>query len=52
MPQSVYPVPFNEDIAIADTTAQVSREELVEASERIAKQLAIITGLDAEKGEL
>lgn len=51
MPQSIYPEPL-EKITEWDINAQVTAEEILEVGERIAKQLAIVTGLDLEKGDL
>ena len=51
MPQSVYPEP-PEEVTAQDVSAQVTAEEILEVGERLAKHLAIITGLDLEKGDL
>ncbi len=51
MPQSIYPEP-PEKVTGPEVSAQVTAEEILEVGERIAKQLATITGLDLEKGEL
>ncbi len=51
MPQSVYPLPL-QDTEEVDVSIQTTTEEILEAGERIAKQLATITGLDLEKGDL
>ena len=50
MPQSIYPEKAVQ-VTSEQIQAQVTLEEILEAGERIAKQLAIITGLDLEKGD-